>query len=256
MGIIEALSRRGQATFSELLVLCDLDIYYQKGLLDYHLKELCESGILRRVKTGYVLTGIGKMAATFLESVESEYQKLFTTKALRKGGEIVKLSIETCEEKDAGEGSMARYETKEKEKDEKLWTCGKTLPLKHMSEWGKTVSLIARSGGKIIGVLYGNTIPMHVVSKHDEELGVVQPTRDKPANRLEGEIFEIWVQSDYEGQGVEKQLIRWFMDQMKGQGAVTVIAERVLAENENLRKAFEDLGFQKIASYEDFKTKI
>jgi len=254
--MIEALGERGHATFSELLVICDLDLYYQKGLLDYHLKELCKSGILTKSETGYVLTSLGKIVARFLRSVRREYQIHFTARDLRKGGEIVELNMETFEEKDARQVSMAKYGTEENEKDERLWACGNRVPLKYISAWGKTVSLLARKNGKIIGVLYGNTIPMHVVSKHGKELGVVQPTADKPANRLHGEIFEIWVHPDCEGQQVEKLLIKGFIDQMKDQGAVAVIAERVLTENEEILKAFEELGFQRIASHQDFKVEI
>ena len=256
-GIIEALSGRECATFSELLIMCDLDVYYQKGLLDYHLKELCKSGILVKLETGYVLTSLGKIVTQFLDYVKSEYQTLFATKDLIKGGEIVELKIDTFDKEDAVEISMAKYGTKEEAKYEGLWACGNRVPLKAMGwEWGKTVSLIARSDRKIIGVLYGNTIPMHVAGKPGEPLAVIQPTEDKPTNRLEGEIFEIWVHPDYEGQGVERQLIKGFMDHMKERGAIAVIAERVLIENENLLKAFEELSFQKIASHQDFKVKI
>ena len=55
---------------------------------------------------------------------------------------------------------------------------------------------------------------------------------------------------------MEKQLIKGFIDHMKKQGAVTVIAERVLTENENLLRAFEELDFQEMASYQDFQIKI
>jgi len=97
---------------------------------------------------------------------------------------------------------------------------------------------------------------MHVVKEEEGKLRVIQPTEKKPANRLDGEIFEIWVNPDYEGQGVEKQLIKEFMDHLKEQGAVTIIAERILSENDALLKAFEELGFQKIASYQDLRVEI
>jgi len=101
--IIEALSERGQATFSDLLIFCDLDIYYQKGLLDYHLKELCRSRIVEKAGMGYILSSMGKTVAEFLGSLESEYLRLFTAREPEKGGEIVKLSIGTLEERDAYE---------------------------------------------------------------------------------------------------------------------------------------------------------
>jgi len=255
-GIIETLGERGQATFSDLLILCDLDIYYQKGLLDYHLKEMCRSGILAKTETGYVLTSIGRSVAKFLDALECEYQRLFTTKFPVKGGEIGKLDIATFEDGDAEEVSIAKYGDKDQMRDEVMWACGNTVPLKHMSEWGQTFSLVARSNRKVIGVLYGNTIPMHVISKDGKELGVIQPTEKKPANRLDGEIFEIWVHPSYEGQGVEKQLIKEFTDRVKKRGAVTVIAERVLSENATLVMAFEEMGFQRIASYQDFRVEI
>ena len=256
-GVVEALSQRGQATFSELLVLCRLDTYYQKGLLDYHLKELHKSRIVTKKETVYVLTRTGKTVARFLQSLEREYQRLFITEELNKGGEIVQLKIAEFEHKDAEAVSLTRYGSKEGMKSERPWACGNKVPLKLMSEWGETFSLIARSSGNVIGVLYGNTTPMHVVDKEGgEKLEIVQPTENKPANRLDGEIFEIWIHPNYEGQGVEKQLIKEFVDRMREQGAVNVIAERVLSENDTLLEAFKELGFQKIASYRDFRVEI
>ena len=61
---------------------------------------------------------------------------------------------------------------------------------------------------------------------------------------------------DVKEQEVEEQLIKGFMDYMKEQGAIAIIAERILIENENLLRAFEQLDFQKIASYQDFQTRI
>jgi len=243
-------------TFSELLVICDLDIYYQKGLLDYHIKELCKSRILTKEEKGYALTSLGKKLALFFESIKNDYQVLFTAKE-KIEGEIMKLNIEKFDKEVAEEVSLAKYGTKEEARNEELWSCGKRVPLKHMgSEWGKTFSIIARKDGRIIGVLYGNTIPMHVTSETDGKLAVVEPTKDKPVNRLEGEIFEIWVHPDYEGQGVERQLIEGFMEHMKKQGAVAILAERVLMEDKALTKAFEELDFQKLAVYHDFKKAI
>lgn len=252
--IVEVLGQRGGATFSDLLVLCALNTYYQKGLLDYHLKELQKSGILCKAESGYLLTGIGDTVARFLESVEKAYERLFISET--KGGEMVQVRIEPLEDEDACEVCLAKYGTGVEMENEALWACGKKVPLKHMSGWGKTVSLLARSDDKIIGVFHGNTIPMHIVNREGEKLGVIQPRSDRPANRVDGEIFEIWIHRNYEGCGVEKQLIEAFIDHMKEQGALTIIAERVLTENEDLRKAFEDLNFQQTASYQDYQKRI
>lgn len=255
--IIIDLSTRDAATFSELLIFCDLDINFQKGLLDYHLKDLCRSGILAKSERGYKLTSLGRTVAQFLGTIRSEYDALFATSELEEGGEIVELRIEPFESKDVEEASLTRYGGIEEAKNERLWSSGNKVPLKAMGwEWGKTVSLVARSQGKVIGIIYGNTIPMHVTSKPGKSIEVVQPTADEPANRLEGEIYEVWVHPDYGGQGVEKQLIKEFMDRLKRQGATAILAERVLSENKYLLNGLKELGFQKMASYQDFKVKI
>lgn len=229
---------------------CDLDIYYQKGLLDYHIKQLHKSGILSKAEMGYSLTGLGRIVARFLESIENEYRAFLIVEEARRGGETVELNIEELREKDASEISEAKYGDRREASSEALWACGKKVPLKDMGwEWGRTISPIARSNGRVIGVLYGNTVPMHVVIEAGEQYSVVQPTTEKPVNRLEGEIYDIWVHPDYEGRGVERRLIEGFLDAMKKLGAVTVLAERVLTENKVLLRALEELGFRRLASY-------
>jgi len=68
--VIGFLSEKGSLTFTELMESCGLDIFNQCGLMDYHLKVLLESKVLKKGET-YELTEFGKRIAEFLDTVQN-----------------------------------------------------------------------------------------------------------------------------------------------------------------------------------------
>ena len=87
--ILEILDSRSNATFTELLFLCGLDAYYQKGLLDYHLKNLSDAGIVTKVNNHYALSGIGRKITEFFNAVNQEYKNFASKERKVENGQKV-----------------------------------------------------------------------------------------------------------------------------------------------------------------------
>ena len=90
--MLKILESKNTATFTELLFLCSLDDYYQKGLLDYHLKILSEAGIVAKVGSQYALSGLGRKVTTFFSEISSEHRDFLASREERskertQGGE-------------------------------------------------------------------------------------------------------------------------------------------------------------------------
>ncbi len=60
---------RGPAQFTEILDYCDLDIQQQCGLLDYHLRQLVENGMVTRTSQEWQITQTGIRAGRLIERI-------------------------------------------------------------------------------------------------------------------------------------------------------------------------------------------
>jgi len=69
--IAKIVRKRKQASFTDLLEALNLNPLTQCGLLDYHLKQLCKAGILKRTREGYKLTSQGESVLDALNEVEN-----------------------------------------------------------------------------------------------------------------------------------------------------------------------------------------
>lgn len=81
---IEALRKDGMR-FSELLASCSLDYDHDAGHFYYHLSELMNKQIVKKVGNTYCLTELGSKIAEMLSSIETECSFLFGKRS--KGGE-------------------------------------------------------------------------------------------------------------------------------------------------------------------------
>ena len=65
--IIGFLSIKVPLTFSDLMEYCGLDVFKQCGMMDYHLKVLLKSQVLKKRVEGYELTEFGQRVAELLQ---------------------------------------------------------------------------------------------------------------------------------------------------------------------------------------------
>jgi len=72
--IIQLISKRGSASYTQLMHVLGLDPSLESGTFNYHLKELAEVGLIETVNGEYRITALGKKALILLDQVREERQ--------------------------------------------------------------------------------------------------------------------------------------------------------------------------------------
>ena len=228
-------------TYTQLMKKLEINPDSQTGLLNYHLRKMRLTGVIKRTRDGYKLTDLGDAASTIIESLESRLE----TREVRERMEV---KVEPYLEGSLSPRALNRAKQNGAALDERYISGRRTEGVhKHIfADLGVSATQIAKVGSRLPGVLPAFTATLHREKAGEGRYAVCEPGKDRPANWIGGSFCSPWIDPDFAEQEeqVERELVRSFVEHCRKAGAAEILAEEIPVEDETFLGILNGSGFR------------